>query len=546
MTDDKMMCLHDAPIEKFTSFFLYPFSCDFDVSEIPKDWTQSCFEIPLQEKQLENDWNLQKHYAEYIYFHDYVRAFLFPKDNNSLNCQNNTDQNNVRLYRRPVQNGMVSIQNYHRQILSAMLAGIYLYRFPNNIWILVFEVTNNLDDAATPGNAPVNPDTLVGRGRDLLMFNNMFRRVYPAFFEKDDPFAQMAINEFPLKVSIVSDEFEFTKDYRPLDVTLKALVSKEGACDEHRHYPSFESPATCLLESFFNLKNSQAKLYPILDDRMLVHSYVAFQSYVKDMVGTSEQEDMYFSRFLYVDNPESGYRYDSSFIRDLMQKHEYTRWKNYRTRMGFTRYSSMFMFFGHVAYLYRPFSSMYLQMFLLITFYRSSLIRFSNEIAEIAQKFSSSNDDNYRDTKHTLRDLHTQFMKFMNIHWFTEVTNQDQGIEIFKKMRDAFELEPMYKQVKDEIERADELAELIYHDKVERFQTNFSKIGMSFAIAALLTGFFGMNFAQLPPDFNSGPGDSLFWGITVIVFVVIPIMGWCILKKYLTKKSYSRCWNLKK
>ena len=114
--------------------------------------------------------------------------------------------------------------------------------------------------------------------------------------------------------------------------------------------------------------------------------------------------------------------------------------------------------------------------------------------------------------------------KFMNIYWFREVTHQDQGIEIFDLMRKAFNIEPMYQQVKDEIERADELIELIHNEKVEKFNAKAGLIGMIIGLLAVLTGYFGMNFAQIadPHKFNV---DWITWLTTTLLitgFIAIP------------------------
>jgi hypothetical protein len=531
MSKEKNLRLHHAPIKKFTSFFLYPFYSDNAIKPTGK-WSQPPFEIPETMDKLKNKWGLQKNYAEYIYFHDFVRAFLFPKAPklDEGNQDKNIEENIVQFYRHQLTDAIVSIESLEGKEISAILAGIYLYRFPNKIWILVIETSNTKDDEEGDEVKNENTnDSLISRGDQLLLFNNMFRRVYPSFFEKDNPLAQMKTNEFPKKVSIVSDDFSFSETYSLDTVYLKPIPSSQGA-DGERHYPVFKSPITALLGSFFNL-NEEKKMYPILDDRMLVHSYVAFQSDVKDMV-TLDQDDIFFSHFMYIDNPDFGYRYNKSFILNLMQKHEYTRWTHWRTRMGFTRYSSMFMFFDHIGYVYRPFISMYFQMFLLITYYRASLIRFSNEIAEIAKDFQTENKDIPKKLKTDLRDLHTRFMKFMNVHWFTEVSNQDQGIELFQKMRDAFEIEPMYDQVKDEIERADELVELIHQQKIERFQDSAGKIGLTFAFLAVITGFLGMNFTEVEYLRNNFWNDfNVFKAISVtVVGPMVVIFMWICFK----------------
>jgi len=80
--------LQNEHIEKFTSFFVFPFY--FDETLKPNSAWKESFHIPKKEKEIIDNWARQKNYAEYIYFHDYVRLFLFDAENNaqaSENCQ---------------------------------------------------------------------------------------------------------------------------------------------------------------------------------------------------------------------------------------------------------------------------------------------------------------------------------------------------------------------------------------------------------------------------------------------------------------------------
>lgn len=167
-------------------------------------------------------------------------------------------------------------------------------------------------------------------------------------------------------------------------------------------------------------------------------------------------------------------------------------------------------------------------MFLMILYYRCRLICFSDKAASIAREFSASNTKtNLSSIRNHFRELHTQFVKFMNAQWFTEITNQDQGIEIFNLMRRSFELDAMYEQVREEIQRTDELLELIHNQEVEEFNTRAGKIGTIFAMLALMIGYFSMNFENIRT--TNGVLDYRFWMATVSTFIVVGIFASAIL-----------------
>lgn len=79
------------------------------------------------------------------------------------------------------------------------------------------------------------------------------------------------------------------------------------------------------------------------------------------------------------------------------------------------------------------------------------------------------------------------FLKFSNVWYFRELTNQDQGIEMFDMHRRAYELDELHQHVKEEIEKLDEHIRMEQARKLNRWIVILT-------IVAALVGFFGMNF----------------------------------------------------
>lgn len=521
--------LHNSPVERFTTFFLFPFAFK-EKSDSQSGWTKVPIEfaLPLVESQIEGNWSLQQNYSEYIYFHDYVRPFLFPRLTNG-----HTDpENSMEFYSYDMGTdaAIVELETISGKHLTAFVNGIYVHLYPDKIGILVIETSNTKDIKVANGSTDSLDGNGVRNGDDVLLFNSMFRRLYPAYFERSNLEQQVINQEFPKAVTIKKadgDVIGYCSSKQFKTTCLKAAYNK-------KQYPLFKSHISQILVSF--LKSSE--WYPVLDDRMLVHTYVAFPSFVEKRV-ERKQRDIFFSHLLYVDNPSTEFRYNEAFVRQMMKAQSYDRWKHYGTRIGFTRYSTAFQYYGFEDYLHRPFVSMYYQMFMLTTYYRAALVRFSDRIADVARKWHREGENAKSvspRTRRELRNLHTDFMRFMNIHWFREVTNQDQGIEIFEHMVKAFDLETMYQQVKDEIERAEELDELLHSEKTETFNMQVGYVGISAASLAILTGFFGMNFYHIA-DENFGIGRYIWLllslgGLTLIAFP--PLV-------FLYTKLYDRC-----
>ena len=543
---------HEAPIKKFTTFFLFPFH--FQKNENPGGmWEKETpLKIPLDQGDLQKGWEYQQNYAEYIYFHDYVRSFIFPsqkdidedlKDEKSWKCSH------FYKYQQeePVICKMETVKDHKPFELSAMVNGIYMHRYPGNIGILAIETSNTSDKDEWREKLDARfyiENNFVKTGEDLLLFNNMFRRVYPAYFEKGNFSEQVDNSEFPKSIKFTDvdgKEIGFgdkktSSGFKFSDMeNIHFFNAKEG----RKYYPTPAQYVIDLVEHFLNLqtKGNIPNFTPVLDDRMLVYSSLAFDNLNQYPILPGSR-DIFFAYFLYVDNLDYAgkeYRYDAAFTEQLLKDATYNRWINYETRMGFSRYSAVFQYDSYLECLYRPFVSMHYQMFLLNVYYRARLIRFSDEVARIAEKWTpevSKHSQLPTQIKKEHRILHADFMQFMNVFWFVEVTNQDQGIEMFQKMRQSFALEPMYEQVKDEIERSDELADLFHNEKVERFNTKAGIIGGIIGVLAVLTGFFGMNFSGIAGKggvFNSN--QFMSWAIGFVIVGMLWIFGIAFLEK---------------
>ncbi len=519
--------MHRAKIDKFCTMFIYPFYFhpkEKNFLSASESWKKETFKLPKEENELKDNWDLQRNYSEYIYFHEYIRSFLFPFSSDENGKREKREEDDaVSFYRYDFKGIPITTLQFFRNQgekpseVAAVINGVYAFIYPGDVGILVVETSNTADRCLTKEEkALLKKFPMVSTGSDLLYFNQMFRRLYPAYFEKDDPYQQIKNNEFPALLTI--KEYQNGKSVSEIssqkgeDGFLSVYMKKEENGD--KAYPVFQNHIKPLLTT---LLGEGVAYYPILDDRMLVYCYVAFQ---KCFENTSKHDkDIYFSHLLFVDNPGKDYRYAREFTENLIREHTYERWSHYGTKIGFSRYSAAFLYFGYEAFLYRPFVSMNFQMFLLATYYRARLVRFADEIATIAKKWptSSENKKLLEALKRDLRVLHTEFMRFMNVHWFVEVTHQDQGIELFHLIRKAFQLDTMYSQVKEEIERADDLVEVLHNENVEKFNTTAGHIGVLFGIIAILSGYFGMNFDQV-----------MSWGKSSWLFVAISfVCGVC-------------------
>ena len=82
------------------------------------------------------------------------------------------------------------------------------------------------------------------------------------------------------------------------------------------------------------------------------------------------------------------------------------------------------------------YDSMYFYVFLLAFYQRVSLILFSEELMTSGNK--------------KIEHLKNRFTKFTHFSWFSQITNSEQGMDMWKKWQKAFDLPALFDEVQKE------------------------------------------------------------------------------------------------
>ncbi len=264
-------------------------------------------------------------------------------------------------------------------------------------------------------------------------------------------------------------------------------------------------------------------------------------------VAAPASHEVVFSRGMWVDKagPLGEKAYNPDFIDPLEEGLRNKRWSHNGGEQGFTRYSAFFMDYhgdtskvefsedGRVKKLERSFlfdhlDTMHLKMFLMATFYRCSLLKLANDTGGL---ISSIEDDTILKT-HERRKLAgeiknhvARFVLFSNRYWFKELSNQDEGIDIFDLMRKAFRLDQLYDGLKEDIQRTDTLLDsLMVQDEMESnaeeisFNRRLGCGGIFFGFGALLTGLLGMNVFDVKQA--TGLMSTSMWFVVISVLML--------------------------
>jgi hypothetical protein len=191
------------------------------------------------------------------------------------------------------------------------------------------------------------------------------------------------------------------------------------------------------------------------DDRMFVVTFMINANIAKRlgkrMCGRYVYEsDDFWYRYIFLDGGSKGVENEEMQVQ-LIRDHTYPRWANYGTLYGMSRYSFVALCgvddggkFHEI--LYDQMMSMYYQLALVILFQRSMLLKFSHDV----RKLDLNNPD--KSFIKNAQKLHGDFIKFTNAYLFSEVTPQEQGIELYDQWYKIQDLDKLFSEVKQEID----------------------------------------------------------------------------------------------
>ncbi|MFQ5752470.1 MAG: hypothetical protein ACE5HI_10775 [bacterium] len=569
---------HISP-DFFSAFFMFPFGFPFDKWEN----VSRIFDKVNGWEERQYDLSDGLEYNEYVYFYPYIRSIIFGTRETekaygvsffrNLKIKNGKDGKSNAYYE--VQN-----DNFAKKRVKLPLKNIFLHLFDTGVGILVFEIEHD----STKANERL---ALC----DYLFFLSNGRRVYLPFVfpdakkRKGDWFCSEAFDWEKDGRSNAIKELECASHVRlfvddklivehPFNEPFEIHTPKTQKADNER--PTFWPPISQVITEFLDVPDQEFvyknyDYWPIIDDRMLVHSFYSISGNRKDELmpwanktflnglkgflnedvlkskRNSAADVWYQMIFIDLKNPSCQ---NDQMLKRIINESSYNRWSNSGTFFGFSRFSSVTISnYNVVRYVYNHFQSMYYQIAILLLFYRGALLTFSHRSEILAKTIHGRGRKGLGGNfLNHLQRLHEDFILFRNKYWFREVTAQDQGIEMFdvwsRKLRNKELLEDVQAEIKElylYVESANE-------KNISKKINILTFIGALFLPIVIATSFFGMNFALIDEDvmtnfvirivsrafgLNLGPvwGEvTTFIAITVIVSILL-VTAYFVLRK---------------
>ena len=414
-------------------------------------------------------------YQDMVFFHPFVRRVFF--DTAEWFGEDEEKESLLRCYVITPPTGTTlkfEAEDGRGRSSSLEVTDLRLFMFANGIGILSIGV-----EAI---HIPVS---------EALWVNEMMRKVYASSGR------QLREGRIPRNVGLVLEKGEERTTVVCDDYWGGAMVA---------FLPPLSSTVTSLL---YFLDYGNQEFEPMLDERMIVYSYIALDpsTLPADYIH-SEEYQVFLSRFLFVDRMGRDYRYEREFTKKSMERHFYRRWAHQGTYYGFTSYSSVTATMGtfdcdeHALregfLIHRMFDTRYYLMAIIALFYRATLLDFAERVALVSRRLYRENQ--LGRVLPSNIDLATQlradFLHFSNYWFFDELANKDEENEHFMQACDAYRLGPMKRESEEEIEKLN-LSMNEYYQRENTIAVNrLAILSVILGAGAVLTGYFGMNFGQ--------------------------------------------------
>jgi hypothetical protein len=394
----------------------------------------------------------EANYEEMVYFHSFVRDFLYgdgsPDEERAL----------IRLRRHDVKRISITLADS-----DGNPAGEYCFDVPRVelylckplVALLVFEISWPPDEKVSQNEMTLDI---------ALKVQSQFRQAFPPYFKG----AKIAGN-CPLQVAFFGVDPSkplVTSDFTSGRRHFAEKVHRGAELPVAAHWHWLMQPLLPFASAAeLNPNCADGYYQQIVDDRIPGMTYLA----VDDPRSISDGD---FDRLTFCDlADEASFPFSEQFLKRNREKYAYERfWRRKRdhdtsTYQLDTRYlcsgyqfvvvgrKANDFFTGHVLHHFRRH---YFRMGLIVHFHRAALLKFADEIADAIKTVKNvSWDREFGDREFRARITYLQmtFLKFRSRCWFSEVSNQLQGGELFAWWSQLLGNEDLFKKVDESAQR---------------------------------------------------------------------------------------------
>lgn len=269
-----------------------------------------------------------------------------------------------------------------------------------------------------------------------------------------------------------NDVLDFNYNFREINLFHENLKEDQATivCEHFKNEKTVSQLIKHLLNDFVDVEKES-----IYYDRLFTYSYVCLEE-------DEWNEERTFSDFIYeffkFKHVLSG-DFKSKYYDNFMKRDEtsYSRWTY--SMYGFLKESGVVLGSARDSFncsqLADYFETIYYYIFILAIYQRVMLILLSRELAAGGTK--------------RIDQLRRYLLKFTNISWFNQITNSEQGMDIWKKWQKVFELPTLFEEVQREYTGYYEYTFAKSQERINRFLVYIFVMSVCFPGISLLIQF---------------------------------------------------------
>ena len=419
---------------------------------------------------------VKQHLAEASYFYPFVRDILFRESESESHCLEVMVRDDVKT---------VSVQaKKDSQPVIFDVRRMQLYLVETRVAMLVVELTNDL----------VRP---IG---DLAEVLDSFRRTYPPYYDREDRGGHCPqIVEWQgsggSKLPGIS-----TSTYHG-----QTILNSERHTPVSKHFEDLLKPLVHWEPSKADREKHPATWRQLGDERMLSMTFLA----LPDPKALTRQD---FIRLTFLDAGSSDtLPYSEAFMADFEQKHCYDRYWDPDTP-GHDWMTTRFTNCGHHMLIIAKddredkwpfvmdarsgllfhFRQHYFHLGMFVHMQHASLITFLELLYRAIRKPGGE------ERNVAVQDIQERFARFSSGIWFTELTPQTQGRELYALWMRQMGTLQLYDEVKAEIGLAHDVLTNVQRDRQSKQSLDLTKLATLILPLTAVVGIFGMNYPVFP------------------------------------------------
>lgn len=348
--------------------------------------------------------------------------------------------------------------------------------------------------------------------QDILYINDYGRRIYPQYLVNE--------NDESGIIDLQRTKNTFLADSICLNLGNRPLYKDDFASYARKTIPPYTMPK--YIKAL--LPEPMHECRWLLDDRMYVVSYFSngdFSSRMRNGYAKNDQwlkkenVEWWWYQYVFVDNDDPTCQ-DEKMFKDLLHKATYTRWSDYGTFFGISRYSFTILC-GDFEILLRHTKTMYYRMASLVLAQRALSLYYSREISEISRDLDENKLTN-KELRARVNTLNRDYLRFVNNVYFREITPQDQGIELYDLMQKQMNIERDEKGLSTEVEQLYHYVTMANDEQRNNEAERLSIIATLFLVPTLITGIWGMNLEETPMT------NTWYWAFTAMAAVLAVVI----------------------